>query len=39
MRVHVTACARRRLTSLLAFAGGISFIRELNSTGNGSESA
>ncbi len=33
------ACASRRLTSLLAFAGGMSFIRELISTGNGSESA
>ena len=33
------AWARRRLTSLLAFAGGISRIRELTSTGNGSESA
>ena len=33
------ACASRRLTSLLALAGGMSFIRELISTGNGSESA
>jgi hypothetical protein len=33
------ACASRRPTSLLALAGGISFIRELTSTGNGSESA
>ncbi len=33
------ACASLRLTSLLALAGGISFIRRLASTGNGSESA
>src|SRR5580658_8724111 len=33
------ACASRLLTSLLALAGEISFIRELTSTGNGSESA
>jgi hypothetical protein len=33
------ACASRRLTSLLALAGGMSFIRALISTGNGSESA
>ena len=33
------ACASLRPTSLLALAGGISFIRRLTSTGNGSESA
>ena len=33
------ACASRRPTSLLALAGEIRCIRELTSTGNGSESA
>ena len=33
------AWASRRPTSLLALAGGISFMRRLTSTGNGSESA